>query len=123
MDIADKIIRGAVEIETHDELGLPLNASDELDYLVARILMRNPGLYLDPIDDKFYIGTREINLTQNKLVELADHYNDWCKGGRWPMVVNRLRKFAPRLDRSKIYISEHLMWDMDKQKLIRKNNG
>ena len=123
MDIADKIIQGTFDSDIYDELGLPLSAEGEIDYLVARILMRNPGLYLDPLDGKFYIGVREVNLTQNKLVELADHYNGWCKGGRWPMVVNRLRKFAPQLDRSKIYISKHLMWDMDNHKLIRKNNG
>lgn len=120
MDLADRIIRGAKDRDTHDELGLPLNAKGEIDYLVARILMRNPELCIDPLDNKFYIGTHEVTMTQNKLVELANSYNDWCKAGRWPLVINRLREFAPRLDRSKLYISEHLMWDIDNHKLIRK---
>lgn len=123
MDLADRIIRGAKDRDTHDELGLPLNAKGEVDYLVARILMRNPDLYIDPLDNKFYIGTHEVTMTQNKLVELANSYNDWCKGGRWPLIVNRLREFTPRLDRSKLYISEHLMWDYDKHRLIRRGYG
>lgn len=122
MDIADRIIRGAKDNSTHDELGLPLSANGEIDYLVARILMRNPDLYIDPLDDKFYIRAREIAMTQNKLVELANSYNDWCKAGRWPLVVNRLREFTPRLDRSKLYISEHLMWDYDRHKLVVTSN-
>ena len=120
MDLADRIIRGAKDKLTHDELGLPFNAKGEIDYLVARIIMRNPDLYVDPVDDKFYIGTREVTMTQNKLVELANSYNDWCKAGRWPLVINRLREFAPRLDRSKLQISEHLLWDYDEHKIIRR---
>lgn len=120
MSIADKIISGARNEVERDEFGLPLDASDEVDYLVARILFRYPDIYLDPEDGELYIGTRQLQITQNKLVELADHYNNWCKAGRWPIVVNRLKKVVPRLDRSKLYISEHLLWDIDNHKLIRK---
>lgn len=119
-DIAEAIIDGNNQQKRseRDEFGLPLSAVGELDYLVARIFLRNPNIYLDPEDNKLYIGQREIEESQRMAVELSDHYNKWCKGGRWPMIFNKVKKIAPRLDRSKLYISEHLLWDIDNHKLV-----
>lgn len=127
-NIADKIIKNdekGKKLDT-DEFGLPLSGAKTLDYLVARIFMRNPDIYLDPEDNQLYIGRRRIDESQRMAVELADHYNDWCKGGRWPMIFNMVKKFAPRLDRSKLYISDYLLWDISKNKIVEtveKNKG
>ena len=119
-NIADKIIQGDKKAEkaSKDEFGLPLKGAGTLDFLVARIFLRNPGIYLDPEDNQLYIGQRRIEESQRMAVELSDHYNKWCKGGRWPMIFNRVKKFAPRLDRSKLYIADNLLWDIDKHELI-----
>ena len=119
-NIADKIIQGDKKAKktSRDEFGLPLDGAGTLDYLVARIFLRNPGIYLDPEDNQLYIGQRRIEESQRMAVELSDHYNKWCKGGRWPMIFNRVKKFAPRLDRSKLYIADNLLWDIDNHKLI-----
>lgn len=119
-NIADKIIQNDAQTKKPDtdEFGLPLKGAKTLDYLVARIFFRNPDIYLDPEDNRLYIGRRQVDESQRSVVELADHYNDWCKGGRWPLVFNRVKKFAPRLDQSKLYISDHLLWDYDKHELI-----
>lgn len=119
-NIADKIIQNDAQTKKPDtdEFGLPLKGAKTLDYLVARIFFRNPDIYLDPDDNRLYIGRRQVDESQRSVVELADHYNDWCKGGRWPLVFNRVKKFAPRLDQSKLYISDNLLWDYDKHELI-----
>lgn len=120
MDIADRIIEQNKK-DTRpntDEFGLPLAHVNELDYLVARVFFRNPDIYLDPDDNKLYLGRRQVQESARTAVELADHYNDWCKGNRWPMVFNRIKHFAPRLDKSKLYIADHLLWDIEKQELI-----
>lgn len=120
MDIADQIIeknKKNIRPDT-DEFGLPLAHTNELDYLVARIFFRNPDIYLDPDDNKLYLGRRQVHESARTAVELADHYNDWCKGNRWPMVFNRIKHFAPRLDKTKLYIADNLMWDIEKQELI-----
>lgn len=119
-NIADKIIQNDTKTKKPDtdEFGLPLKGAKTLDYLVARIFFRNPDIYLDPDDNRLYIGRRQVDETQRSVVELADHYNDWCKGGRWPLVFNRVKKFAPRLDQSKLYIADNLLWDYDKHELI-----
>lgn len=127
-NIADKIIQNDKRERKSDtdEFGLPVKGAKSLDYLVARIFFRNPDIYLDPEDNKLYIGRRQVEESQRMVVELADHYNDWCKGGRWPLVFNRVKKFAPRLDRSKIYISDYLLWDVENNKLVEtfeKNRG
>lgn len=119
-NIADKIIQNDAQTKKPDtdEFGLPLKGAKTLDYLVARIFFRNPDIYLDPEDNRLYIGRRQVDESQRSVVELADHYNDWCKGGRWPLVFNRVKKFAPRLDQSKLYIADNLLWDYDKHELI-----
>jgi hypothetical protein len=120
MSIADQIIdnnQSEQRVDT-DEFGLPLDAKKTLAYIVARIFIRNPKIYLDPENNKLYIGQREVPESQRSAVELADYYNDWCKGGKWPLIFNQVKKFAPRLDRSKLYIADNLLWDCDKYKLV-----
>lgn len=119
-DIADKIIKNNKSGQTseYDEYGLPVCSASELDYLVARIIIRNKDLYINSDDGCLYNGRSKIDETQRGIVTLADHYNNWCKGGRWPMVYNRLKKFVPTLDQSKLYIADNLLWDYDKHELI-----
>lgn len=121
-NIADKIIaqndkaqKSAKEV---DEFGLPLAHAKNLEYLVARIFARNPDIYLDEDENKLYIGRRQVDESARSAVELADHYNDWCKGNRWPMIFNRVKHLAPRLDKTKLYIADNLLWDIEKQELV-----
>lgn len=119
-NIADKIIENRERRDTpdKDEFGLPLAHVNELEYLVARIFIRNPDIYLDEDENKLYIGRHQVQESARMAVELADHYNDWCKGNRWPMIFNRVKRLAPRLDKTKLYIADNLLWDIEKQELV-----
>lgn len=104
-----------------DEYGLPKSRADELDYTVARIFARNPHIYLNEEEGRLYIKHRPIQESYGELIKLGNICNQWTRPSRAQMVWNRIHELAPRYSKSRIWITDELLWDVDKQEIIKQS--
>ncbi len=125
MDLADKIIKSnnssASPWGELDEYGLPLRASNQLDYTVARIVMRNQRLCVNPDDNKIYNlnDPKRLPLKENgrSVVELSYFDSPFAKGHRSALVFERLRQLLPKADMDSVQVCDGLVFDGETRSL------
>ena len=115
MDLAKKLIERRNDRPGLDDLGLPLPGDPEhpsLDYMVARIITRNPHIYQEKNGD-IYLGMKKITENQANLVQLSNTFNVYAKGARHQLVWNKLREILPVFDDTKLWIAPGVLWDKE----------
>lgn len=127
MSLADQVIEANKEQERGyelDELGLGI--VDTPDYVVARILYRNTlemeqdstvGLiHTRRHKAQLWKGNRELYKDKKTIYELAN-LNRTLKDYELDAIWDSLLKNAPELDESKIVVSGHTYWDIERGEL------
>lgn len=125
MDLADKIIAnnsgGEFRYGAVDEYGFPLRYSKGLDYTVARIIVRNPGLCINPLDERIYdLGAqgKEPLEENNKTVMLLSGFDSpFARSFKYALVFDRLRSLLPEADMESIEVCDGLVFDGEKKEL------
>lgn len=117
MDLADKIIAGS---STHgygpvDEFGFPLRYMKGLNYTVARILIRNPGLCINPLDGRIYnLSDPEKKAVEecNKMVVMLSGFDSpFAKSFKYALVFERLKELLPEADMESVEVCDGLIFD------------
>ena len=99
----------------YDELGLKVQ--DTTDYFVARILMLRKNLWLAEDRKTIYEGRSEIKESPSELYRLSQSRKAIKPNYQW-VIWERLHHVLPVLDKSKIIITDDLVWDSEKGELI-----
>lgn len=99
----------------YDELGLKVQ--DTTDYFVARILMLRKNLWLAEDRKTIYEGRSEIKESSSELYRLSQSRKVIKPNYQW-VIWERLHHVLPVLDKSKIIITDDLVWDSEKGELI-----
>lgn len=99
----------------YDELGLKVQ--DTTDYFVARILMLRKNLWLAEDRKTIYEGGSEIKESSSELYRLSQSRKVIKPNYQW-VIWERLHHVLPVLDKSKIIITDDLVWDSEKGELI-----
>ena len=98
----------------YDELGLKVQ--DTTDYFVARILMLRKNLWLAEDRRTIYEGRSEIKESSSELYRLSQSRKVIKPNYQW-VIWERLHHVLPVLDKSKIIITDDLVWDSEKGEL------
>lgn len=127
MSLADKVIEANERQERGyelDELGIGI--ANTPDYIVARILYRNTlEMDQDPTADlihtrrhktQLWKGNRELHKDKKTIYELAN-LNRLLKDYELDAIWDSLLRHTPELDESKIVVSGHAYWDIEKGEL------
>lgn len=127
MSLADQVIEANKEQERGyelDELGIGI--ADTPDYVVARILYRNTlemeqdltaGLiHTRRHKTQLWKGNRELHRDKKTIYKLAK-LNRILKDYELDAIWDSLLKNTPELDESKIVVSGHTYWDIEKGEL------
>lgn len=99
----------------YDELGLKVQ--DTTDYFVARILMLRKNLWLAEDRKTIYEGRSEIKESSSELYRLSQSRKVIKPNYQW-VIWERLHHVLPVLDKSKIIITDDLVWDSEKGELV-----
>lgn len=133
MSLADKIIANSEEARRRespwgplDEYGFPLVHKDKLDYTVARIIIRNQGLCINPQDMRIYnLDDRSLGLPRpieenaTSIVSLSGFDSPFARGAKKVLVFDRLKGLLPEADMDSIEICDGLILD-GKTKTLKK---
>lgn len=116
--LADKIIEQNSSSMSGEELdlvlGIPLQAisKNPVDHLAARIIVLNPNMYIDPVDNSIWRSDVRIREDASTITALANYYDrQYHLPNIYPLVYNRLRELLPRLSRDKLWISPTLLFN------------
>lgn len=133
MSLADQVIEANKEQERGyelDELGLGI--ANVPDYVVARILYRNTlDMDQDPTaglihtrrhKTQLWKGNRELRRDKKTIYKLAK-LNRTLKDYELDAIWDSLLKNTPELDESKIVVSGHAYWDIEKGELCYTKEG
>lgn len=124
MDLADKIISAnegggaSSPWGPLDEYGFPLRGKDALDYTVARIIIRNQGLCINPHDGLIYdLDDREFGLPQplkenaETIISRSGFDSPFAKGAKKVLVFDRLKELLPKADMESVQVCDGLIFD------------
>lgn len=129
MSLADQIVKRNEEAPdatpSTDELGIPIPSPETPQYWVARALLIDtrahegePRIHcLHLRGDEVYAGHKPLRETEPVVYELA-HLNHSVKRFEVVAFWRELKKYLPKLDRSKLEIAEGLLWDIEHGKII-----
>lgn len=126
MSLADKIIEANSKPKVErDEYGV-LKKIDDPEYIAARIVFKNlyekkkdpdtPLLHNRKNKTELWLGNRQLEKNKKTFYELADirrTIKDYEVQIIWDAIIAHTRS----LDESKIVISEHTYWDIEKGEL------
>lgn len=97
-----------------DEYGLPVRLSGHVDYTVARIIIRNPDICVNPDDGRIYLTNSidriPVNETSRTVVELSN-FSSPFKGDKAAIVFNRLKELLPKADTKSVMVGDGLIFD------------
>ena len=117
MDLADRIISNSPSNSYGplDEFGFPLRCRNGLNYTVARIIIRNPYLCVNPHDDRVYdlsSPDRAPIDECNKMVMLLSGFDSpFAKSYKYALVFDKLREILPEADMESIEVCDGLVFD------------
>lgn len=129
MSLADQIVKRNEEASdaspSTDELGLTPPSPETPQYLVARALLLDtrahegePRIHcLHLRDDQVYAGHMALKESEQAVYELT-HLNHSLKKFEVVAFWRELRKYLPKLDRTKLEIAEGLLWDIESGKMV-----
>lgn len=119
-DLADQLIAAQVKAIPKDQLGLtipPPRTQEFYDYLVERALRTSLGLFTEYglLHDGPSTIAQEDGATLAALTKYYDHIPS-----QWRVYIyEQLHLRAPHMDRSKLQITPHLLWNYVTQRLER----
>lgn len=133
MNLADKIISansGAPQNDSPwgplDEFGFPLKHKDKLDYTIARIIIRNQGLCINPHDGRIYdLDDRTLGLpnplkeTGETIISRSGFDSPFARGAKKVLVFDRLKELLPEADMESVQVCDGLIFD-GKTKTLKK---
>lgn len=116
VSLADRIIKnkkteGKSELK-NDEYGINVPVPVNYDYICARILKRNPGLYMK--DGYIYdMDGGYINETYDEMVRLSNYVppSREFRKAESTLVWNRMREILPLLGYDKLRITDKMVWN------------
>ena len=117
MDLADKIIssNSSNGYGPLDEFGFPLRYRNGLNYTIARIIIRNPYLCVNPHDDRIYDleSPDRMPIEEcNKMVMLLSGFDSpFAKSYKYALVFDKLREILPEADMESIEVCDGLILD------------
>lgn len=120
-DLANQLIEAQTKATPKDQYGLtipPANRTQEFyDYLVERALKASPDLHTEYGDLR---DGSAVILPENRanLAAITKYY-DYIPSQWVVYIYEQLHLHAPHLDRSKLQITPHLLWNYTTQKLER----
>lgn len=117
MSLADDIIASKGHPNGLDELGLPTRMQKDLDYTVARILIKHRNLGKNPntgeIIDLDSADRAPIAETSKSVVKLSGFDSPYAKGNLVTLVFDRLRELLRDIDMYSFQICDGLVFDAD----------
>lgn len=130
MSLADKIIEANNKPKVErDEYGV-LKKIDDPEYIAARIVFKNlyekkkdpdtPLLHNRKNNTELWLGNRQLEKNKNTFYELAG-INRTIKDYEVQIIWDAIMAHTRSLDESKIVISEHTYWDIEKGELCYTN--
>lgn len=133
MNLADKIISansGAPQNDSPwgplDEFGFPLRHKDKLDYTIARIIIRNQGLCINPHDGRIYdLDDRTLGLPNplkengETIISRSGFDSPFARGAKKVLVFDRLKELLPKADMDSVQVCDGLIFD-GKTKTLKK---
>lgn len=130
MSLADKIIEANNKPKVErDEYGV-LKKIDDPEYIAARIVFKNlhekeqdpdtPLLHNRKNKTELWLGNRQLEKNKNTFYELAG-INRTIKDYEVQIIWDAIIAHTRSLDESKIVISEHTYWDIEKGELCYTN--
>lgn len=123
MSLADKIISANSSDRQGpwgplDEYGLPLRSEKALDYTVARIMIRNQGLCVNPHDRVIYdLNDRSIGMPMplkenaETIISRSGFDSPFARGPKKVLVFDRLREVLPKADMDSVQLCDGLVFD------------
>lgn len=126
MSLADKVIEANKKPEYEvDEYGIRLIPEDP-EYIAARIVYKNlferkkdpdaPLLHNRRNMTEMWLGNRQLEMNKKTIYELAD-INRVIKDYEVQTIWNSVINHTMSLDESKIIVSEHTYWDIERGEL------
>lgn len=126
MSLADKVIEANKKPEYEvDEYGIRLVPEDP-EYIAARIVYKNlferkkdpdaPLLHNRRNMTEMWLGNRQLEMNKKTIYELAD-INRVIKDYEVQTIWNSVINHTMSLDESKIIVSEHTYWDIERGEL------
>ena len=126
MSLADKVIEANKKPEYEvDEYGIRLVPEDP-EYIAARIVYKNlferkkdpdaPLLHNRRNMTEMWLGNRQLEMNKKTIYELAD-INRVIKDYEVQTIWNSVMNHTMSLDESKIIVSEHTYWDIERGEL------
>lgn len=126
MSLADKVIEANKKPEYEvDEYGIRLVPEDP-EYIAARIVYKNlferkkdpdaPLLHNRRNMTEMWLGNRQLEMNKKTIYELAD-INRVIKDYEVQTIWNSVINHTMSLDESKIIVSEHIYWDIERGEL------
>lgn len=119
-DLADQLIKAQTNVIPKDPYGLtipPARTQEFYDYLVERALRASPNLHTEygALRDGSALILPESRANLAAITKYYDHIPS-----QWVVYIyEQLHLRAPHLDRSKLQITPHLLWNYTTQKLER----
>lgn len=131
MNLADKIIDANNSPKESpwgplDEFGFPLRHQDKLDYTIARIIIRNQGLCINPHDGRIYdLNDRTLGLPRplkengETIISRSGFDSPFSRGAKKVLVFDRLKELLPEADMESVQVCDGLIFD-GKTKTLKK---
>lgn len=119
-DLADQLIEAQTKAIPKDQYGLiipPTKTQEFYDYLVQRALVATPALYT--YLGRLYNGPAVVLQEDRANLASLIKYYDYIPSQWQVYIYEQLHLKAPHLDRTKIRITPHLLWNYETQKLER----